>query len=35
MFTKALRNDGNIVTIPNNIIISQKMVIKKKAKEQQ
>jgi small-conductance mechanosensitive channel len=35
MFTKALRTDGNIVLIPNNMIISQKIVIKKKAKEQQ
>jgi len=35
MFTKALRTDGNIILIPNNMIISQKIVIKKKAKEQQ
>ena len=35
MFTKALRNNGNMVLIPNNMIISQKIVIKKKAKEQQ
>ncbi len=35
MFTKALRNDENIVMIPNNVIISQKIVIRKKAKEQQ
>jgi len=35
MFTKALRNDGNTVLIPNNMIISQKIVIRKKAKGQQ
>jgi small-conductance mechanosensitive channel len=34
MFTKALRTDGNIVLIPNNMIISQKIVIKKKNNEQ-
>ncbi len=34
MFTKALRNNRNIIMIPNNIIISQKIIIKKKAKEQ-
>ncbi len=35
MFIKALRNDENIIMIPNNVIISQKIVIRKKAKEQQ
>jgi small-conductance mechanosensitive channel len=35
MFTKALRNDENIIMIPNNIIISQKIVVRKKAREQQ